>query len=213
MASGLQQRPDAATRTDPAARLPAPVVALLEEPNMTDTTKLAALDAMATPGVWEVDSERDDDASYGSGPDHGTGFHNYFIGADVGGKWKTLLDTVNSDHKAIDEEYDEDSHHAWDTIGKANAAFIVALVNAYRANALVSRADLDEAVKECERLRELLENPPKHRFWGAGEPDCPREIKAGNGELHTLRCKVCGIDSPRDNICRTFLARQEAERG
>lgn len=34
----------------------------------------------------------------------------------------------------------------------------------------------------------------KHVFWGAGEPECPREIKAGNGELHTLRCKVCGED-------------------
>jgi hypothetical protein len=41
----------------------------------------------------------------------------------------------------------------------------------------------------------------KHRFWGAGEPDCPREIKAGNGELHTLRCKVCEQDSPSDERC------------
>lgn len=31
-----------------------------------------------------------------------------------------------------------------------------------------------------------------HKFWGAGEADCPAEIKASNGELHTLRCKVCG---------------------
>lgn len=37
----------------------------------------------------------------------------------------------------------------------------------------------------------------KHIFWGAGEPDCPREIKAGNGELHTLRCKVCGVTVQR----------------
>lgn len=51
------------------------------------------------------------------------------------------------------------------------------------------------------RLTKAL-NPPKHRFWGAGEPNCPREIKAGNGELHTLRCKVCGQDDPRDNYCR-----------
>lgn len=43
---------------------------------------------------------------------------------------------------------------------------------------------------------------PKHRFWGAGEPDCPREIKAGNGELHTLRCKRCGLDNPREELCR-----------
>ena len=37
----------------------------------------------------------------------------------------------------------------------------------------------------------------KHRYYYAGEPDCPREIKAGNGELHTLRCRVCGQDNPR----------------
>lgn len=44
-------------------------------------------------------------------------------------------------------------------------------------------------------------NPPRHDFWGAGERDCPREIKAGNGELHTLRCKVCGEDNPRNDRC------------
>jgi hypothetical protein len=49
-------------------------------------------------------------------------------------------------------------------------------------------------------LRAALD-PPKHDFWGAGEPDCPREIKAGNGELHTLRCKACGQDNPRDDRC------------
>jgi hypothetical protein len=52
-----------------------------------------------------------------------------------------------------------------------------------------------------ERRLALALNPPKHRFWGAGEPDCPREIKAGNGELHTLRCKICGQDDPRDDVC------------
>ena len=32
----------------------------------------------------------------------------------------------------------------------------------------------------------------RHKFWGAGERDCPPELKAPNGELHTMRCKVCG---------------------
>lgn len=49
--------------------------------------------------------------------------------------------------------------------------------------------------------RAVMENPPRHRFWGAGESDCPKDIQAGNGELHTIRCKVCGVDNPRDNIC------------
>ena len=35
----------------------------------------------------------------------------------------------------------------------------------------------------------------KHVFWAAGETDCPRDIKAANGELYTLRCKVCGSDN------------------
>ncbi len=51
-----------------------------------------------------------------------------------------------------------------------------------------------------------LENPPRHVYWGAGEPDCPRDIKAPNGELHTLKCKVCGLENPRDSACRASLA-------
>ena len=61
------------------------------------------------------------------------------------------------------------------------------------------------------RLREFIANPPKHKFWGAGESDCPRELKAGNGELHTLRCKVCGIDSPKDGMCRAQMEVGHAE--
>lgn len=64
---------------------------------------------------------------------------------------------------------------------------------------------------EVARLREALSNPPKHKFWGAGEPDCPRELKAGNGELRTLRCKVCGEDNPRDSICRWAIGTRESD--
>lgn len=43
---------------------------------------------------------------------------------------------------------------------------------------------------------------PRHKFWGAGEPDCPTELKAPNGELHTLRCKVCGDGWRKsNNVC------------
>lgn len=69
--------------------------------------------------------------------------------------------------------------------------------------ALQARAEAAEA--KTAKLREALANPPRHVFWGAGEPDCPREIKACNGELHTLRCKICGVDNPRDDICRAAL--------
>ena len=59
-----------------------------------------------------------------------------------------------------------------------------------------------DAALEIERLRGFIAKPPRHKFWGAGEPYCPRDIKAGNGELHTLRCKACGIDNPPDKWCR-----------
>ena len=49
---------------------------------------------------------------------------------------------------------------------------------------------------------EVIRSAPKHEFWGAGEPDCPREIKTPNGELHTLRCKNC--DNPRFPVCLGF---------
>jgi hypothetical protein len=64
--------------------------------------------------------------------------------------------------------------------------------------------------EDRERARYLRELPlwavkrfvwKAHDFWGAGESDCPREIKASNGELHTLRCKVCGQDNPRKDYC------------
>lgn len=43
---------------------------------------------------------------------------------------------------------------------------------------------------------------PRHQFWGAGEPDCPPELKAPNGELHTTRCKVCGDGWRKShNVC------------
>jgi hypothetical protein len=61
----------------------------------------------------------------------------------------------------------------------------------------------NEALKErVAELEAFIVNPPKHKFWMPGEPDCPRELKAGNGELHTLRCKVCGDEGGLNDICR-----------
>jgi hypothetical protein len=62
-------------------------------------------------------------------------------------------------------------------------------------------------VRWAEDVEEALEArtacAPRHKFWGAGEPDCPQDLKAANGELHTMRCKVCG-DGWRKSIdvCR-----------
>jgi len=65
--------------------------------------------------------------------------------------------------------------------------------------------DWDMIRDVAKTLVKALENPPKHVYWRPGEPGCPREIKAGNGELHTLRCKVCGLDNPLDDFCRAAL--------
>ena len=62
-------------------------------------------------------------------------------------------------------------------------------------------ATLATVTAERDALREALRNPPKHVYWGAGEPDCPRDILASNGELHTLRCKVCGKGLSDGRIC------------
>lgn len=61
--------------------------------------------------------------------------------------------------------------------------------------------ELVEDVRPATGAEKFFANPSKHDFWGAGEADCPREIKAPNGELHTLRCKNCGQDSPKDARC------------
>jgi len=58
----------------------------------------------------------------------------------------------------------------------------------------------DQSVSEtAARIEAIIRR--RHVFWGAGEPDCPSEIKASNGELWKLRCKVCGQDNPNDSIC------------
>lgn len=51
------------------------------------------------------------------------------------------------------------------------------------------RCGCGKAYASC---RICIEQMPRHKFWGAGEPDCPQDIKASNGELHTMKCKVCG---------------------
>ena len=111
----------------------------MDNPNKAAIEALEKLNKAATPGRWEVDSEYDNDALYTGGGGCGSGFKNYFIGAEVDGKWKTLMDTVNADHKMIEEEYDEDGKSAWDSIGLANAEFVAALVNAYRSGHLVPK--------------------------------------------------------------------------
>ena len=71
-------------------------------------------------------------------------------------------------------------------------------------------ASIAPYVEALRKAREAIEHPSKHRFWGAGEPDCPPDIKAGNGELHTLRCKVCGTEKVSDHCASRILAQIDA---
>jgi len=61
--------------------------------------------------------------------------------------------------------------------------------------------------EENAQLQDAIDYPRKytHRYWRAGEPDCPADIKAGNGELHTLRCKLCGSDNSMAQVCPVAL--------
>jgi hypothetical protein len=52
------------------------------------------------------------------------------------------------------------------------------------------------------------QTPSKHKYWQPGERDCPSDIKAPNGELHTLRCKICGQDSPLNDDCSASITEE-----
>lgn len=117
-------------------------------------TRIAELAAKATPGPWEIDSEYDDDAHYSGGGGCGRGFKNFFIGVPVDGKWRTLLDSANSDHKLVEEDFDEDGRSAWDSIGLANTSLTIELVNNLPAiiAALTAKADHDKVLAERDAL-------------------------------------------------------------
>ena len=67
----------------------------------------------------------------------------------------------------------------------------------------------DQAVQQAEHLTDsiwqvlldVLKSPPHHDYWAPGDPECPHDIKASNGELHTMQCRICGQQNPRSQIC------------
>lgn len=96
---------------------------------------LAALSEAATLGPWEIDTLKSE-GSYGTGDDTTEGFE---VSAIYDAKGRALFDALNSDLIEVHEDYaDEDGYSlAHDLTSSANAAFIVALVNAYRSGDLV----------------------------------------------------------------------------
>ena len=102
---------------------------------------LAALSEAATPGEWSADTIRSEGA-YGSGDDTHEGFATTAIYSDDG---KILFDALNSDAILVQEEWDG---HAYDLTSAANAAFIVALVNAYCSGQLVPVPSVETVAAE-----------------------------------------------------------------
>lgn len=76
---------------------------------------------------------------------------------------------------------------------KLNIAFECEKITVVEAVYEVRKAQMDAITQEVVSRRFVdIGTLPRHDFWGAGEADCPSELKAPNGELHTVRCKVCG---------------------
>jgi hypothetical protein len=77
---------------------------------------------------------------------------------------------------------------------------------------LDSKAGITETLHQIEQavLNRLGVAPCKHRTWGAGEVDCPADIKASNGEIHTRQCKVCGERNfKEDSLCQCVTPKMD----
>lgn len=84
--------------------------------------KLEALARAATPGPWGVETI-ESDGHYGTDEDGGHGFDAYVVTDDRG---RPLMDSLNRDNSEIHEEYNEESHYAWDELARRDALFIAA---------------------------------------------------------------------------------------
>lgn len=81
----------------------------------------------ATKGPWFTDSERSD-GTYGVGDETHEGFNTYAVFSETEtyyGKPARIFDT-SVDVAEVQEEWDEDSHSAWDEQGRRNAEYIIA---------------------------------------------------------------------------------------
>ena len=96
-----------------------------EKRNKALADELRALDAKATAGPWEVDTEKSE-GEYGAGPDTTVG---YDVSMIIGPDGLSLFDALNSTAASIQEEYDEDWLVTYDEVSARNAALIVALRN------------------------------------------------------------------------------------
>jgi hypothetical protein len=85
-----------------------------------------------TPGLWEVDTVRNEGEYGDGGPDSHIGFDSFAI---IDAEGRVLFDSLNRDAAIteVDEESDDEDghHHAWDRLAKADAEHLVRCVNAH----------------------------------------------------------------------------------
>ena len=176
---------------------------------------LEAALAKASKLPWEVETEHDPDAEYGSGPDPDRGFDDFIVFDGIG---QLLFGTATSDAKCIVEEPygDEDGYkQAWDETGKANADLIVAAVNALPAilSELRSLREPYEAGRQ-EGMREGLEEAARvlDRWLAVDTSSVP-----AGPSTERLEAIICGVvrnlaDRIRTHMeSRAALATPEAE--
>ena len=115
-----------------------------------DERELRRLAEAATPGPWETGPQESED-----------GRGKYWAYAVFGPDGKTLADTQNSDAAEIQQEVDEDGTHAWDEVGRCNAAYIAAA----NPQAVLGLLDALAAAREAlRRLLDLSAHPPGPDF-------------------------------------------------
>lgn len=91
----------------------------------------AIIDATAgvSKGPWFTDGMKSD-GYYGSGEDVHEGFETYAVyseNEDHYGKPAAIFDAFNADVATIEEEFGEESHHAWDEQSRKNMAYLARL--------------------------------------------------------------------------------------
>lgn len=135
-----------------------------------------------------------------------------FDGASLGNRIKLLRALRRMSLEEVGDAAGLTKSHVWELEqGRSRNPTVNAVWGLARALSVSPSAilGLDDAMPPIHPLAleiagmvdRALRNPPKHVYWMPGEPDCPRDIKAPNGELHTLRRKQCGLDDPRDQVC------------
>ena len=120
-------------------------------------------------------------------------------GKPTGYIWHPFRELENSLRKPVQDEdgYFPDELHiaAADAIANLRTALVsqIEITNTERAAAERMAKLYTESGVVAGEVEFIA-----HKFWGAGEADCPKDIKSSNGELHTLRCKVCGKDNNKE---------------